>query len=152
MFVALNYTLTDSFEAVSIKIKNDLNRLFRAEQLDSDTRAKFLDNLAICFEGYLKKLYCLCHGNEYVGRDPNKNVTLMEIFLTFDSLRNLRSREEPEYRRLSDEFAILKDYRNREAAHANVNLSNDERELVLTATLDMYLYATGCVLDSLSNI
>ena len=76
----------------------------------------------------------------------------MEIFLTFDSLRNLRSREEPEYRRLSDEFAILKDYRNREAAHANVNLSNDERELVLTATLDMYLYATGCVLDSLSNI
>ncbi len=152
LFVALNYTLTDSFEAVSIKIKNDLNRLFRAEQLDSDTRAKFLDNLAICFEGYLKKLYCLCHGNEYVGRDPNKNVTLMEIFLTFDSLRNLRSREEPEYRRLSDEFAILKDYRNREAAHANVNLSNDERELVLTATLDMYLYATGCVLDSLSNI
>lgn len=113
-----------------------------AENLGLSEKRMHFNMLLMQFEGFLKKLYFLCHKKEVTSKEPGHGATISDAIFSIPSIKSLKYDERDAYKAFSEKLTILRQLRN-DAAHGSSVASEQEVNVAINIVIDMYLFAVG---------
>ena len=150
LFMVLNTTTLPQLDGMDSMVKESLNMVITAEGLSITDKRMHLDNLLLKYEVFLKKMYYMISGKELANRDETKGATLSDAVFAFDSLRRLKYDKRPEYQEFFTRLELVRRLRNDEA-HSSAAVTEEEVDLAISMTIDMYLYSIGTNITELEE-
>ena len=142
LFMVLNTTTLPQLDGMDGMVKESMNMVITAEGLSITDKRMHLDNLLLKYEVFLKKMFFMINGKELANRDETKGATLSDAVFAFDSLRRLKYDKRPEYQEFFTRLELVRRLRNDEA-HSSAAVTEEEVDLAISMTIDMYLYSVG---------
>lgn len=142
LFDVLNKKTLSKLDGMGDLVKDSLNMLCMAEKLSLIDKRRYLNDLLLKYEVFLKKLSYIIHGKEVENRDPAKNATLSDAIFSLDSMRRLKHQKDEAHKLFCDELSLVRDLRNSEA-HVSAIATEQEVDAAIGIVIDMYLYAVG---------
>lgn len=149
LFFVLNTTSIPSLDGVDDLLKMSFNNIYTNEAIDVTLKRVFFTNLITKYEAFLKKVYYLIHGEEYIvpleiaqRLGQSQQPSLANMVFAFDELRTLHSNMNPHFHKFSDYLQNLRDWRNQED-HISPSATEQEIDAGLKVVVAMYLYISG---------
>jgi type I restriction enzyme R subunit len=138
MFKVINAETTDSLDGLNSILRKRFNLIYRAQRQEGDNRDHF-NILLGRYEAYLRKLYFLREGHEYVSTNPRSG--LVDIVRQFRSLQGLYHNEDARYANFKQYYDMLYSWRN-EDTHTAPVLEETQLPAAIHILVAMYVYAT----------
>ena len=142
LFCVLNKSTLPTLDGMGDMVKDSLNMLCMAERLTLTDKRRYLNDLLLKYEVFLKKLSYIINGREVENRDNEKNATLTDAIFSIGSMRQLKYQRDEAHQQLYQELRLVRDLRNSEA-HASAIATEQEVDAAIGIVIDMYLYAVG---------
>ena len=142
LFDVLDKSTLPTLDGMGDMVKDSLNMLCMAERLTLTDKRRYLNDLLLKYEVFLKKLSYIIHGREVENRDHEKNATLADAIFSIGSMRQLKYQRDEAHQQLYQELRLVRDLRNSEA-HASAIATEQEVDAAIGIVIDMYLYAVG---------
>ncbi len=147
MFKAINAKTTDSLDGLNSILRKRLNLIYRAERQEGDNRDHF-NILLSRYEAFLKKLYFLREGREFVGN--GHHAGLVDIVRQFRSLQGLYHNPDARYANFRHYYQMLYNWRNRDTHTAPV-LEETGLPAAIHILVAMYAYATMISINDIED-
>lgn len=142
LFDVLDKSTLPTLDGMGDMVKDSLNMLCMAEGLTLTDKRRYLNDLLLKYEVFLKKLSYIIHGKEVESRDPGKSATLADAIFSIASIRRLKHQADYAHQQLYRELTLVRELRNSEA-HAAATATEQEVDAAIGIVIDMYLYAVG---------
>lgn len=142
LFAVLDKETLPSLDGMGDMVKDSLNMLLVAEGLPLTDKRRYMNDLLMKYEAFLKKLSYLVNGKEVENREADKTATLANAIFSIRSLRQLKYMGDDAHRQFFNELTLVRDLRNTEA-HASMTVTEQEVNAAIGVIIDMYLYAVG---------
>jgi type I restriction enzyme R subunit len=138
MFKVINAETVDSLDGLNSILRKRFNLIYRAKRQEGDNRDHF-NILLGRYEAYLRKLYFLREGHEYVSTNPRSG--LVDIVRQFRSLQGLYHNQDARYANFKQYYDMLYSWRN-EDTHTAPVLEETQLPAAIHILVAMYVYAT----------
>lgn len=150
-FMILGAEVSNDLDGINTSVTESLNILLRAKNLDDHDRNANFSQLVLGFEGYLKKMFKMATGENVTSRDQNGDPGLRSAIFAIKPLNSLLYDDREENRKFRVGLELLRECRNKVAAHQGLVISADEVNSMIPAVIVTYLYATGMYIKNLRN-
>lgn len=149
-FKVVNAETTDNLDGLNNSLRRTLNFIYRAElSRDEEQRDRFR-TLVTQYEAFLRKIYYLREGREFVGDNPRSGF--VDIVRQFDTLRGLYRNPDDRYANFKQYYDMLYEWRNADS-HAAPVLAEAQLPAAIHIIVAMYVFATMVsVTDIESNL
>lgn len=149
-FKVVNAETTDNLDGLNNSLRRTLNFIYRAElSRDEEKRDRFR-TLVTQYEAFLRKIYFLREGREFVGDNPRSGF--VDIVRQFDTLRGLYRNPDDRYSNFKQYYDMLYEWRNADS-HAAPVLPEAQLPAAIHIIVAMYVFATMVsVTDIESNL
>jgi type I restriction enzyme R subunit len=140
----------DDLDGADDLMKESLNLVCRAENLQTFEKRQNLNTLLIKYEAFLKKLYYLLYKKDVPvpPKEKDKGATLKNAIYAIKSLNRLQYSTDPAYKKYDEYLNILRNLRNTES-HSSIEISDREIDAALRVVIDMYLFVTATNITNL---
>ena len=138
MFKVINAETTEKLDGLNAILRKRFNLIYRAQRQDGDNREHF-NTLVSRYEAFLRKLYFLREGEEFVGE--NRRSGLVDIVRQFRSLQGLYRNEDARYSNFKQYYQMLYNWRN-DDTHTAPLLEETQLPAAIHILVAMYAYAT----------
>ena len=130
-------------------ITETLNIVFRAKEINYSDKREKLKTLLTGYEGYLKKIFYLIHGDILRTCDGEPNATLINAIKAISALKGLRNNPQKEFIEINNKLETIKSLRN-EVVHNMPRITDDQLDAALDKITDMYIFITAAETDALA--
>lgn len=150
MFKVINAETTPNLDGLNAILRKRFNLIYRVENPQTGDRRDHFNTLVARYEAFLRKLYYLREGREYVSE--NHHSGLVDIVRQFRSLQGLYHNEDARYANFKQYYNMLYEWRN-DDTHTAPLLEETQLPAVIHILVAMYAFATMIsVTDIESNI
>ncbi|MCC8119152.1 MAG: DEAD/DEAH box helicase family protein [Bacteroidales bacterium] len=137
-FKTVNAETTDNLDGLNNSLRRTLNFIYRAENSRDEDRRDRFRTLVTQYEAFLRKLYYLREGKEFVC---DKSSGFVEIAKQFPDLKKLYNNQNPKNAPFNQYYQMVYDWRNMDS-HTAPKLPEAELPAAIHIIVAMYVYAT----------